>query len=161
MEAFKTLYSKIEAVKLEASKLAVEAVKKNSTSIITYLQTQQLGIGLNSDGEPLHSKNDENINGFYKAVTQNYWAKVHPPVKPKIAGRAYNFQWTGTTFGTMALRIKSDEFEIFTKDGKQRMLEGIYGRIFDLSPENNELINENIILPYIFQGMISKLGKLY
>lgn len=41
--------------------------------------------------------NDVNLP-VYSLITEIYYAKLFPPIKPKIAGQPYNLMWTGDMF---------------------------------------------------------------
>jgi hypothetical protein len=136
----------LEQLKGKIPQWAKEAVKKNSGEIIDFVRFGQLAKGKNSFDMPLSWYDG---NGFYAISTQAY-ADTQGVSVPKTAGSPYNFQWTGDTFDSMGLKISSDdEFDIYTIDGKQRMLENIYGEIFDLTQKHNDYVNEHIIEPYV------------
>lgn len=138
-------------------KIAKQAIEENAEDIINILKFSQLGMGFNSDGSPLSwSKGD----GFYAESTQRF-ADADPNYsrqEPKKTGQHYNFVWSGNTFAFMGLKIKgSSKYEIFTKGGKQRLLEGIYGKIFDLTEEHNEWVNQNIISPALYKFILENI----
>lgn len=163
MKAFETLYSDLRSIKKEIPQLARDAVLKNKASIMRMLQTEQLNVGMASDGGILTGKRGTPYDdGHYKKRTQEYWAKRAPiPIKPKVQGTQYNFEWTGKTFRMMDIKISTSEFEIFSRDAKFEMLKEFYGNIFNLTPENNNFINEEVILPYIYEQLLKKMIKLY
>ena len=122
---------------------AKQIVKDNVDEIIKVLQDEQLGVGQYHTGRPLKWKDG---TGFYAKSTAYISASA---IKPKIEGEPYNFQWTGSTFASMAVKVENDEsYSIFTKDGKEEFLKKTYGKmLFKLSKKNNKWINENIIEP--------------
>ncbi|MEN8122203.1 MAG: hypothetical protein ABFS35_17790 [Bacteroidota bacterium] len=147
----------LEQLKADIPKIAENIVKQNADEIIRIIQRKQLGIGLNSFGNPLSW---EKGTGFYSPYTQDY-ADRDNIITPKPAGQPYNFSWSQDTFRTMVLEVRQEgAFEIFTKDGKQNLLESIYGEIFDLTPEHNEYVNQVIILPSLYRYLLDNLFKI-
>lgn len=147
----------LENVKRQIPQIAQQAVKDNAEDIVNIVKLSQLGVGLNSDGLPLKWSGGD---GFYADATQEI-ANNDPGYsrqEPKNSGSPYNFNWSGNTFAFMGLKIKGeDEFEIFTTGGKQSLLEGIYGEIFDLTEEHNKFVNETIILPALQKFILDNL----
>ena len=123
---------------------AKEAIIKNKGEIVNLVKFGQLSKGINSYN---------NLIGTYSPYTQAY-ADFENINIPKSFGAPYNFQWTGETFDNMKIKTvnKSKQtYNIGTIIGKQKLLEGIYGEIFDLTEENNNYVNEKIIEPYILK----------
>ena len=72
----------------------------------------------------------------------------------------YNFYWTGETIEGLFLESINKQkgtYEISTVPAKKRLLERIYGELFDLTDGNNQWINENIIEPYISAWISKKM----
>lgn len=150
----------LEQLKADIPLIASEIVEKNAEKIILILQNKQLGLGLDSFGQPLSfTQGKYSGDGFYTEATEIIAAKESTR-KPKIAGQHYNFQWSSSTFDSMFLKTDDGgQYEIMTRDGKQRMLEAIYGEIFDMTPEHNNFINETIIKPQLYQHLLENLFK--
>jgi len=129
----------------EMEAYAKKIVKENADEIIRVLQDKQLGLGQYYTGRPLKWSDG---TGFYTEVTEDA-AILDPPIKPKKAGEAYNFQWSGSTFSSMVLETSSEKsYSIFSRDGKEAFLKETYGqKLFKLSTKNNKWINQNIIEP--------------
>lgn len=139
-ELIKPYLDKIKSIEGNLEGIARKIVIENGDFIIEVLKELQLGEGIGSDG---------NIVGRYKKITDEWasspWNKK--PRKSKIAGDPFNFEWTGKFFDGMKLAAYSDGFNIFSIDGKQRLLEQQYGELTKLTDKNNEMINNDIILP--------------
>ena len=83
------------------------------------------------------------------------------PVTAFICVRLDNFQWTGETFDNMKLgsvNKSKKTYNLVTALGKQKLLESIYGEIFDLTEENNKFVNITIIEPYIAKKIQETIG---
>ena len=120
---------------------ANDIVLRNADRIIKVLQDRQLGKGMYYDNSLL---------GTYSPYTQELADEESRAITEKPYGEPYNFQWTGGTFFRMFLKsdIEDNGFDIFTRDSKQELLKNVYGdKLFKLSEENNQWINENIIEP--------------
>jgi len=48
-------------------------------------------------------------------------------------------------------------FDISSKTAKKRLLESLYGEIFDLTDEHNNWINKNIVEPYLSKKIEERL----
>jgi len=152
---------KLNRIKSKIPSLAKKIVKDNSEIILNIIKFKQLGVGLNSDGLPLAwSHNGQSGTGRYAKRTQGI-ATGQGISFTKTFNAKYNFQWSGRTFDTMGLKTKGkDVFEIFTIDGKQKLLEEIYGEIFKLTKDNNEFINETIIIPGLIDHILNNFTKV-
>ncbi len=152
----------ISKIKDDLEKVAQEILLRNSGKILDLIQKGQLGIGLDPFGQPLQHPQKSSNYGKYEPVTAGFWANQTPtPKKPKVTGSTYNFEWSGDTFSTMFLEMRGDSvFEIFTKDGKQSLLENAYGKIFNLSKQNNEIVNQVILLPELYKYVVNNLFKV-
>ena len=155
--------NKLRSIKSKIPSLAKKIVAENSDLILNILKFNQLGVGLNSDGLPLAwSHKGQKGDGTYAVATQGI-ANDDPryrSIKPKTAGSPYNFQWSGETFAFMGIKIKASKYEIFTKSGKQKLLEEIYGEIFKLTEENNDFINETIIIPGLIDHILNNFHRV-
>lgn len=101
-----------------------------------------------SEGKDIFGK----IIGFYSEATQAIAAQ-ETTRQPKIAGRPYNFEWTGGVFGGMKIRtrIGAGYIEIYTTDEKYDLLidtySGFFGEntIFGLTPDSQaEFVSEKL-----------------
>lgn len=133
-------------VENEIEKYAKNIVLESSDEIIGILQDKQLGEGKYYNGRPLKWSDGD---GFYALSTQLAAQAKPRAIKEKPPGEAYNFQWTGSTFSSMVLKTENTQrYSIFSRDGKMEFLKKTYGdKLFKLSQENNNWINENIIEP--------------
>lgn len=148
----------LERMKEKIPLWAKDAILENKEDILNILKYAQLGKGKNSFGRPLKWNGG---NGYYAPATQEI-ANDDPYYShemPKPNGQAYNFNWSGNTFNFMDLSIDTSksEYDIFTRGGKQQLLESIYGEIFKLTKEHNFWVNKNIIEPYISEKMIENM----
>jgi len=147
----------LENIKTEIPDIAKEAIKARSGEIIDLVRFGQLAIGRNSFDMPLKWSGG---TGFYANNTQAY-ADKQGAATPKRRGSPYSFQWTGDTFDSMGLKQKDlDSYEIFSIDGKRRLLESLYGEIFRLTPEHNKFVNDTIIVPAIYQHILKNLLRV-
>lgn len=134
----------LETLKGSIEEFAKKIVIKNMDAIISVLQDKQLGIGQDSSGSALTAKG---YDGTYSQNTQRRAAQEFT-VMPKSAGSLYNFQWSGSFFDNMGLKLLSqNNYSIFSADAKSRLLRKTYGVILELTEKNNDLINETIIEP--------------
>ena len=92
------------------------------------------------------------ILGVYSEATEAI-AATETTRQPKIAGRPYNFEWTGATFDGMRIRtrIGAGYIEIYTTDEKYDLLidtySGFFGEntIFGLTPESQaEFVSDKL-----------------
>jgi hypothetical protein len=147
----------LEKLKTEIPDIAKTAIMEHKDEILYTIQFGQLGLGKNSFDKPLKWSGG---NGYYGKTTQQYADAAGIPYD-KTKGQAYNFQWSGDTFDSMGIKQQElDSYEIFTIDGKQRLLEKTYGEIFKLTPQNNKFINDTIIVPAIYQHILKNLLRV-
>ncbi len=151
----------LKQLKDDVPLIAYDIAVKNADKIILILQNKQLGIGLNSSGGALSFVQGKySGDGTYSEWTEMI-AKHESTRKPKNAGDVYNFQWSGSTFDSMILKAdNSGEYQILSTDGKMRMLESLYGKIFDLTEAHNEYVNEVIIKPALYDYLLENLFKI-
>lgn len=133
-----------------------EILKENASEIVMLVKSGQLAKGLNSNNQPLKWAYG---SGFYSDITQA-WADSQNINVPKPKGQPYNFQWTGETFDNMQFKLVSKSYEVFTIAGKQRLLESIYGEIFDLTKEHNDYVNKTILEPNLVKWIEENWWKL-
>jgi len=132
----------LELLKSKIPGWAVEAVKENSDLIVNIIKGKQLSKGLDSNG---------NLIGRYAPSTEGY-ADRDNITTPKTSGSPYNLYWTGDTLENLYIKSvnkSQSSFNISTVASKKKMLEDIYGELFDLTEENNDLVNKTIIEPFI------------
>lgn len=147
----------LERIEDQLERVAKDAVRDNAEFIINLVKFGQLVKGKNSFGNPLIW---DKGSGFYAVATQGFADRQGITI-PKTAGSPYNFQWTGNTFDSMGIKLKGDDgYEILTIDGKQSLLESIYGEIFSLTEEHNKLVNETIIGPALGNFIVENMFKL-
>ena len=147
---------KLNSIELELPDLARKAIINNSSEIVLLVKSQ-LSHGLHSDGGYL---THEFGNGFYAESTQSY-ADSDNVRTPKVFGSLYNFSWTGETLDNLQMgNINNSEFNVTTVAYKKKLLEDIYGEIFDLTEEHNQYVNIEIILPILQQYILDNLVKL-
>jgi hypothetical protein len=129
-------------------------IRENADDIINLVKLSQLGLGLDSQGD---------LMGIYAESTQQF-ADNDPDYtrkKRKTAGQPYNFEWTEGVFKGMDLKfIQKDQYEIFTKDGKQALLESIYGVIVDLTEEHNDFVNDVILFPGLINFVVKNVANI-
>jgi len=136
------LLAHIDTLKPKIDEWAVEAVVQNKDTIVNFVKFKQLSQGLDSSGS---------LMGRYAPSTEGY-AERDNITTPKTPGAPFNFYWTGDTIEGLYIKGVSksnSSFDVSTTDGKRNLLESIYGVIFDLTPENNEIVNKTIIEPYL------------
>ena len=129
-------------MKARVPQFAVDAVKENADLIISIIKGKQLSKGLDSKG---------NLMGRYSASTEGY-AERDNISTPKTPGAAYNFYWSGETLENLYIKSVNkgqSTFNISTVASKKKLLESIYGEIFDLTEAHNDMVNETIIEPYV------------
>lgn len=148
----------LQAISDKLPELAKTAILARKEEILNILRQKQLGIGENSMGQPLSWQDGENSgDGFYTKYTEEL-ANTSNPKNQKRAGSPYTFQWSGSTFASMNIDTATEgSFHIFTQDGKQSLLEDVYGEIFQLTPEHNDFVNNEIILPFLYQYLLNNL----
>ena len=162
MELLDNYNKQLQAMKKNVSQWAKEAIIENKGVIVNLVKFNQLSRGLNSMGSPLAfvERNGNSGTGFYAKNTQSY-ADSDGISIPKTKGAPYNFQWTGETFDNMKLgsvNKSKKTYNLVTAVGKQKLLESIYGEIFDLTEENNKFVNITIIEPYIAKKIQETIG---
>lgn len=140
--------TKLDSIEKELPDIARQAVIDNRENIKNILKYSQLELGINSDGDNV---------GTYSSLTEEY-ASIADTVKPKRAGDSFNFQWSGATFAFMDIQVDGKgNYDIFSTSGKQKLLEDIYGELFDLTEEHNQYLNIEIILPTLQQYILDNL----
>jgi hypothetical protein len=132
----------LESLKSRIPGWAVDAVKENSDLIINIIRGKQLSKGLDSNGS---------LIGRYQPSTEGYADRDNIST-PKTPGSPYNLYWSGDTLENLYIKSvnkSQSTFNISTVASKKKLLESLYGEIFDLTEANNDLVNTTIIEPYI------------
>lgn len=166
MDVIAPYLNNLSRIKDQIPELAREALKKNYSEIVMLVKSEQLGKGLNSMGLPLQwTDGDQSGTGYYAAATQNKYNQETVGFSGgdqvgKPFGKPYNFSWTGSTLDNMKMDIGNDAFEVFTTDGKRRELERIYGEIFTLTEKHNNYVNNEIILPHLYNFILDNFHKI-
>lgn len=143
MSIFKKVISELDLIENSIEEWAKNAVTENKDEIISILKNKQLSKGLDSSNR---------VIGVYSPNTEEYAARDNITT-PKTPGMPYNLYWSGETIENLyvkSINKKLGNYSISTSIKKKRLLEGLYGEIFELSEENNKFVNENIITPYIY-----------
>ena len=144
----------LERIEKQLPQVAKDAVEDNAEFIINLVKFEQLAKGKNSFGNPLVW---DKGSGFYAVTTQGFADRQGITIS-KTARQPYNFQWTSDTFDSMGIKLKAENgYEILTIDGKQSLLESIYGEVFRLTPKHNTLVNETIIQPSLGNYILDNL----
>jgi hypothetical protein len=144
---------KLNSIELELPNIARQAIIDNSSEIVLLVKSQ-LSQGFNSFGENLEWSGG---NGFYAQATQAFATRDNVSI-PKDKGAPYNFSWSGETLDNLQIgNISKDFFDVTTVEYKKKLLEEIYGEIFELTEENNLYVNIEIILPTLQQYILDNL----
>lgn len=100
-----------------------------------------------------------NVFGRYSRTSELEYLFGNPkPVKPKIAGQPYNFQWTGGLFQGMKIEIFSDRAEFTSTDSKTPELVAKYKDMFGLQKEDFEEALQNKLFPEFMILLRKQLG---
>lgn len=144
---------KLDKIKDSMERVARRAVQENMEFILFQIKERQLGLGMNSQG---------GIVGVYKPFTKKLAADpTNKPREPKIVGQPYNFEWSGELFDTLTLKLEADSYSIFSTTGKDKFLEEQFKtKLTKLTPENNEIINNTIILPHLYKYILENFLKV-
>lgn len=132
-------------------KIAQNAVRDNMEAILTILKEEQLHEGIMSSGKSAPYYNPSTID----------FARANPPrtgVNSKSSSNRWNYDWSGSWIESMYIKMEKDGFSILSRDGKTAMLEKMSGgKLTALTKENNDLINDEIIKPALFEFMLDNL----
>jgi hypothetical protein len=139
-------------MKSKLEKLGQLAVMEKADFIIFTLTERQLALGLNSKGS---------VAGTYADYTALKASDPYnKPRRPKVRGQNWNFDWSGQLFETMQVKAKADSFSIYSSVGKGKFLEKEFGQeLMTLTDENNKMINETVILPYLYKYILENMFK--
>jgi hypothetical protein len=139
----------LEAMKNSVEDVLREVLVERKGEIVNLVKYGQLSKGLNSSGKPLQWAYG---SGFYAESTQSFANRDKVRI-PKLKGAPYNFSWSGETLDNMDLKLISKSYDIFTRAGKQRLLEELYGEIFELTKEHNDYVNKKILEPQLVKWL--------
>jgi len=144
--------NKLNSISSELEQVAVNIVKENIDFILFLLKEKQLKENIKSDGGWI---------GFYKKSTEEY-AKdpFNRPREPKVAGQGFNMEWSGQFLDNMVVQSKKDSFSIFSRDGKQKILEKKYGVLTKLTEQHNTIFNEEVMKPKLYQYVLENMFKV-
>ena len=132
-------------------KVAQSAVRDNMDFIMFLLKENQLGNGVLSDGS-LAPTYDPSTIGFAEFDTPR------TGVSSKSSSNRYNFEWSGQWLDSMYIKIEKEGFDVLSRDYKTAMLEKmVKGKLTALTPKNNEKVNDEIIMPKLFDSVIDAL----
>jgi len=146
---------KLHKLENDLERIARKVVKDNIDFILFLLQQKQLNLGKNSENQ---------IVGRYKAMTVQ-WSKdpQNRPRKPKVRNAPFNFDWSGNWLESMSIKMEKDGFSIFSRDGKDAMLEAQYGKggkLKKLSEKHNTELNEEVIMPKLIDHILNNFTKV-
>ena len=131
--------------------VAQSAVRDNMDFIMFLLKENQLGNGVLSDGS-LAPTYDPSTIGFAEFDTPR------TGVSSKSSSNRYNFEWSGQWLDSMYIKIEKEGFDVLSRDYKTAMLEKmVKGKLTALTPKNNEKVNDEIIMPKLFDSVIDAL----
>ena len=146
----------IESLKKAETQLelvANKAILKNAEKILDLLKNNQLRKSIMSDGK---------LAPYYSPSTVIF-AMLDVPItgaSSKTDGDRYNYEWSGDWLREMYIKTESNDngFNILSSDGKTKMLEfQSGGKLTALTPKNNEKVNDEIIMPKLFDSVIDAL----
>lgn len=121
---------------------------KRHEKLFIEAQKRQLERGLDNEGVEI---------GVYSEATEEI-SKSQNPIKPKIAGQPYNFQYYGDFFEGFVLNVDGTKAEFYSKDGKTEELIGRYDNLFGLQTDNLREIITGVILPAFLLQIRKELG---
>lgn len=108
---------------------------------VLFLQQKQLSAGVNSDDNAVGV-----YTNFTQYISENYqeYGTVKP-IKPKIAGEKYNFEWSGKYFKGMFIKVYANEkfeIEIDSKVPYSKDIEKKYKNLLGFIDKNETEFNE-------------------
>ncbi|BFP39494.1 hypothetical protein FGF1_03390 [Flavobacteriaceae bacterium GF1] len=108
------------------------------------------------DGEDVFG----NLTGTYSKSTEleSLFGEGPRPIRPKVEGEPYNFQWTGGLFDGMRIDIFSDSAEFDSTDPKTGELKRKYGQILGLQERDLEEAIRERLFPDFIKRFRQRLG---
>lgn len=151
----KDVINRLNSYESSLEELAKKALSENVEYILYLIKEKQLGEGIMSDGgsAPSYSVATDMIAN--NAISMAIGGR---PRKDKVAGQPWNYEWSGNWIDSLYVKIENEGFDILARDSKTQMLESMSGgRITKLTEEHNEMINNEVIIPYLYKEFESTL----
>lgn len=149
LHQFQKRLSKISS--RESVELTLFTEIKRFENIFIRLQREQISKGETNEGTPVTGSSNMYKSGVYKSSTENYWAKIYNPRKPKVTDNPYNFEWTGAFLDGLELNVVEDSAQFWSKDGKTKMLVAEFKGLFGLQDEKLKEVISRVIYPAFMQ----------
>lgn len=108
------------------------------------------------DGEDVFG----NITGTYSRATEleALFGEGPRPIKPKVEGEPYNFQWTGGLFDGMKIEVFGDRAEYDSTDPKTQELLQKYGQILGIQEQDLAEAIRDKLYPDFINRFRKRLG---
>lgn len=153
VDTIQPFIDEISTLKKELPIILRKILIDRKQDVLRILKDEQLGKGLGPDG---------NVIGIYTPTTEAISIENQllgrKPRKPKVAGQPYNFEDTGGFFDGMDMFFEDlNSYSLFSKDEKSDLIEKEYGDIFKLTKKNNEIINNEILKPEMYNRIVIRL----
>lgn len=130
----------------EVERLYFDSARANEDKLLE-LQKEQLSKGEDQTGS---------IVGRYSPFTEEL-AKQEDPIKPKVAGQPYNFEWTGDFFAQMFVRFAQRQLTLTS--AKRIVLQTFEDfPLFGLQPRNLERFHDERQLKSFNNAIRRRLG---
>lgn len=157
-----TIYEFIDIVEDMPSnwiELNVQSYIQNNQDIVFQFIRDQWELGENEDGQAV---------GYYKPVTENFYAKISRPLLPKRTGQPYNLIWSGSLFNELYIETKfsnngnlilidsssNSKSNLFAQIREENLINDPYS-IFGLNEKHNSQLNQ-----YIEDDLIENFKEL-
>ena len=157
-----TIYEFIDIVEDMPSnwiELNVQSYIQNNQDIVFQFIRDQWELGENEDGQAV---------GYYKPVTENFYAKISRPLLPKRTGQPYNLIWSGSLFKELYIETKfsnngnlilidsssNNKINLFAQIREENLINDPYS-IFGLNEKHNSQLNQ-----YIEDDLIENFKEL-
>ena len=157
-----TIYDFIDIVEDMPSnwiELNVQNYIQNNQDIVFQFIRDQWELGENEDGQ---------VVGYYKPVTENFYAKISRPLLPKRTGQPYNLIWSGSLFKELHIETKfsnngniilidsssNSKTKLFAQIKEENLINDPYS-IFGLNEKHNSQLNQ-----YIEDNLIENFKEL-
>ncbi|QHC84980.1 hypothetical protein AS589_09450 [Empedobacter brevis] len=133
-------------------------VHDNQDMIFSFIENQW-ELGENEDGQAV---------GYYKPVTENFYAKISRPLLSKRTGQPYNLIWSGSLFKELHIETKfsnngniilidsssNSKTKLFAQIKEENLINDPYS-IFGLNEKHNSQLNQ-----YIEDNLIENFKEL-